>query len=94
MVGPIALGAAKCIGTGAGVSDAILIALNLGVVAYGFSLFLLSSLLWGSVALIQREPKHVIAVTAVVGAPTPRSSRRTDSRHGAVMSPVLLQLRL
>ena len=48
--------AAKWIGTGAGVSGAILIALNLGIVVYGFALFLLSSLLWGSVALVQREP--------------------------------------
>jgi len=55
-INPIALGAAKWIGTGAGVSGAILIALNLGIVVYGFALFLLSSLLWGSVALVQREP--------------------------------------
>ena len=49
------LSAAKWIGTGAGVSGAILIALNLGIVVYGFALFLLLSLLWGSVALVQRD---------------------------------------
>ena len=43
---PATLTAANWIGTGAGVSGAILITLNLGVVAYGFALFLLSSLLW------------------------------------------------
>ncbi len=37
---------AKWIGTGAGVSGAIMIALNLGLVIYGFGLFLISSLLW------------------------------------------------
>jgi len=41
-INPIALGAAKWIGTGAGVSGAILIALNLGIVVYGFALFLLA----------------------------------------------------
>ena len=40
------LSAAKWIGTGAGVSGAIFIALNLGIVVYGFALFFLSSLLW------------------------------------------------
>ena len=43
------LSAAKWIGTSAGVSGAIVIALDLGIVVYGFALFLLSSLLWGSV---------------------------------------------
>jgi hypothetical protein len=67
-INPIALGAAKWIGTGAGVSGAILIALNLGIVVYGFALFLLSSLLWGSVALVQREPSLAVlqgAFTAI-----------------------------
>jgi uncharacterized membrane protein YccC len=57
---PIALDAAKWIGTAAGVAGAILIALNLGVVVYGFVLFLLSSLLWVSVALVQREPSLAV----------------------------------
>ena len=67
-INPIALGAAKWIGTGAGVPGAILIALNLGIVVYGFALFLLSSLLWGSVALVQREPSLAVlqgAFTAI-----------------------------
>lgn len=50
------LGAAKWIGTGAGVSGAILIALNVGMIEYGFALFLLSSSLWLAAALVQREP--------------------------------------
>jgi hypothetical protein len=50
------LSAAKWIGTGAGVSGAIVIALDLGIVVYGFALFLLSSLLWGSVA---RRPSRL-----------------------------------
>ena len=57
---PAALIAAKWIGTGAGVSGAIMIALNLGIVVYGFALFLLSSLLWGSIALVQREPSLAV----------------------------------
>lgn len=67
-INPIALGAAKWIGTAAGVSGAILIALNLGIVVYGFALFLLSSSLWGSVALVQREPSLAVlqgAFTAI-----------------------------
>lgn len=47
--------AAKWIGTGAGVSGAILVALNIGLVRYGFVLFLLSSLLWLAAAVAQRE---------------------------------------
>jgi hypothetical protein len=41
----------KWIGTGTGVSGAIVIALDLGIVVHGFALFLLSSFLLGSVAL-------------------------------------------
>jgi nicotinamide riboside transporter PnuC len=54
------LSGAKWLGTVCGVAGAIMIALNLGVVAYGFALFLVSSLLWGTVALIQREPSLVV----------------------------------
>lgn len=66
----IALAAAKWIGTGtgAGVSGAMLIALNLGVVGYGFMLFLVSSLLWTTVGFAQREPSLVVlrgAFTAI-----------------------------
>ena len=59
-INPLALGAAKWIGTSAGVSGAVLVALNLGLVSYGFLLFLISSVLWGAVSLIQREPSLVV----------------------------------
>jgi hypothetical protein len=65
---PVALRAAKWIGAGAGISGAVLIALNLGVVGYGFVLFLASSLLWSVVGLVQREPSLVVlqgAFTAI-----------------------------
>ena len=51
-----ALSTAEWTGTVAGVSGAILIALNLGVVVHGFALFLVSSVLWCAAALVQREP--------------------------------------
>jgi hypothetical protein len=54
------LSVAKWFGTVCGVAGAIIIALNLGVVAYGFALFLVSSVLWGAVGLIQREPSLVV----------------------------------
>ena len=50
------LSAAKWLGTVCGIAGAIMIAFNLGVVAYGFALFLVSSVLWGVVGLIQRQP--------------------------------------
>jgi hypothetical protein len=52
---PAVLTAAKWIGTAAGVSGAIMIALNLGLVIYGFGLFLISSLLWTVIGWLQRE---------------------------------------
>ena len=54
------LSVAKWFGTVCGVAGAIIIALNLGVVAYGFAFFLVSSVLWGAVGLIQREPSLVV----------------------------------
>jgi len=54
------LTAAKWIGTGAGVSGAIMIALNLGLVIYGFGLFLISSLLWSVIGWVQREMSLVV----------------------------------
>ena len=54
------LAAAKWIGTAAGVSGATLFALNLGVVGYGFMLFLVSSLLWTAVAWVQREASLLV----------------------------------
>ncbi len=51
---------AKWSGTGAGISGAILIALNFGVVAYGFAFFLVSSLIWLVAALVQREPSLAV----------------------------------
>ena len=42
---PAWLGLAKWLGTAAGIAGAVLVALNLGVVGYGFALFLVSSAL-------------------------------------------------
>ena len=54
------LNPAKWMGTATGVAGAILIALNLGVVAYGFGLFLLSSILWSWVGWMHREPSLIV----------------------------------
>lgn len=54
------LSTAKWVGTVAGVSGALMIAFNLGIVAHGFALFLVSSLLWGAVGLAMREPTLVL----------------------------------
>lgn len=51
---------AKWSGTGAGISGAVLIAMNFGVVAYGFAFFLVSSLIWLAAALAQREPSLAV----------------------------------
>lgn len=50
----------KWIGTGAGVTGAVLVALNIGVTGYGFMLFLVSSLLWSAAGVAQREPSLVV----------------------------------
>ena len=55
---------AKWVGTVLGVGGAVLIALNIGAVVYGFMLFLISSLLWSAVAVAQRE----ISLVALQGA--------------------------
>jgi len=60
----ILLQAVKWIGTAAGVSGATLIALNVGMVGYGFSLFLISSLLWGTIGFVQRELSLVVLQVA------------------------------
>lgn len=57
---PAALNTIKWIGTIAGVSGAILIALNLGIVGYGFALFLVSSSLWLAAAVAQRETSLIV----------------------------------
>lgn len=49
------LRAAKWVGTMLGVGGALLIALNIGTVVFGFILFLISSLLWSAIAVAQRE---------------------------------------
>ena len=54
------LSVAKWFGTLCGIAGATMIALNLGVVVYGFALFFVSSVLWGVVGLIQREPSLVV----------------------------------
>jgi hypothetical protein len=51
---------AKWTGTAAGVLGAILIALNIGLVVYGFGFFLLSALFWAWVGWVQRETSLVI----------------------------------
>lgn len=55
-----ALRAAKWIGTAAGVAGAVLIALNVGLVVYGFGLFMVSSVLWAAVSWVQRETSLVV----------------------------------
>jgi hypothetical protein len=55
---------AKWIGTATGIAGAVLIALNLGVVAYGFGLFLASSLLWAWVGWMHREPSLLLLQSA------------------------------
>jgi len=58
----------KWIGTAAGVTGAVLVALNVGVTGYGFVLFLVSSLLWSAAGVAQREPSLVVlqgAFTAI-----------------------------
>jgi len=55
---------AKWIGTATGVTGAILIALNMDVVVYGFTLFLLSSLLWAWVGWMHRETSLVVLQSA------------------------------
>lgn len=55
-IGARGLSGVKWIGTAAGIGGGVMVALNLGIVEYGFMLFLLSSLLWCLVGLIQREP--------------------------------------
>jgi hypothetical protein len=45
----------KWTGTAAGIIGAIIIALNLGLNEYGYGLFLVSSVLWTTVAIVQRE---------------------------------------
>lgn len=54
------LSAAKWIGTSAGVSGAVMVALNLGLAVYGFALFLVSSLLWSMIGLVQREASLLV----------------------------------
>ena len=50
----------KWIGTATGVAGAIIIATNLGVVALGFALFLVSSILWSAVGWVQREASLLV----------------------------------
>ena len=50
----------KWLGTVFGVTGALIIAMNLGVVGYGFVLFLGSSLLWGTAGWLQRDGSLVV----------------------------------
>ncbi len=54
--------AAKWIATAAGITGAVLIALNIGLVAHGFALFLASC----AAAIVQREPSLVVMQGAFV----------------------------
>jgi len=56
----------KWVGTVAGIGGALIIAMNIGVVAHGFMLFLVSSVLWGLVAWAQRE----VSLLVMQGAAT------------------------
>jgi len=58
--------AAKWVGTIAGIAGAALIALNIGIVGYGFVLFLISSVLWSAVAIVQRETSLFVLQGAFV----------------------------
>ena len=61
---PAWLGLAKWVGTAAGIAGAMLVALNLGVVGYGFALFLVSSVLWTIVGCAHREASLVLLQAA------------------------------
>ena len=56
--------AAKWLGSACGVAGAIMIALNLGLVIYGFALFLISSVLWSAIGWLQRETSLVVLQVA------------------------------
>ena len=58
------LAPAKWVGTVTGVAGAVLIALNLDVVAYGFGLFLISSVLWAWVGWMHREASLMVLQSA------------------------------
>jgi hypothetical protein len=58
------LSAAKWFGSACGVAGAIMIALNLGLVIYGFWLFLISSVLWSAIGWRQRETSLVVLQVA------------------------------
>lgn len=59
-LGPVAMAIAKWLGTFTGVAGAIIIAMNVGMVVYGFALFLISSVLWCLAGLVQREASLVV----------------------------------
>jgi hypothetical protein len=59
-IGARGLSVVKWTGTAAGIFGGAIVALNLGIVQYGFVLFLISSLLWCLAGLIQREPSLYI----------------------------------
>ena len=56
----------KWVGTIAGIAGAVLIALNIGIVGYGFVLFLISSVLWSAVAMVQRDASLFVLQGAFV----------------------------
>lgn len=60
------LAIAKWTATAAGIAGAVLVALNVGLVACGFALFLASSLLWSAIAVVHREPSLMVLQGAFV----------------------------
>jgi hypothetical protein len=54
------LSGVKRFGSACGIAGATMIALNLGLVIYGFGLFLVSSLLWSVIGWLQREMSLVV----------------------------------
>lgn len=61
-----AMAIAKWSATAAGIAGAILVALNFGLVAQGFALFLASSLLWCAFAVVHREPSLMVLQGAFI----------------------------
>lgn len=61
-----ALCIAKWTATAAGIAGAVLVALNVGLVALGFTLFLASSSLWCAAAVVQREASLAVLQGAFI----------------------------
>ena len=80
------LAPAKWIGTVTGVSGAVLIALNLDVVAYGFGLFLISSVLWAWVAEMIMNTKRAKLLSHLSDVPCSKKILPVLNIHDAFWS--------